>query len=63
MTADVALGRAGQIAVVSLIGAGLVVGVGRSSGPVWLVPFVPFAGVGALLAVRRPRTSIAEAGR
>jgi len=51
------------MAVVSLIGAGLVVGVGRSSGPVWLVPFVPFAGVGALLAVRRPRTSIAEAGR
>jgi hypothetical protein len=48
--------RAGRVAVVGLVAAGAFVGAG--SGLIWLVPFIPFAGVGALLAIRRPRTSI-----
>jgi MFS family permease len=44
------------VAIVGVVVAGAFVGAG--SGPIWLVPFIPFAGVGALLAIRRPRTSI-----
>ena len=50
------LGRAREVAVVGLVAAGALVGAG--SGLIWLIPFIPFAGVGALLAIRRPRTSI-----
>ncbi len=56
MSTNQVLGRARQVAVVGLVVAGVFVGTG--SGPIWLVPFIPFAGVGALLAIRRPRTSI-----
>ena len=47
-----------QVAVVGLVVAGAFVGAGSTAPPLWLVPFVPFAGIGALLAIRRPRTSI-----
>jgi MFS family permease len=55
-TTNPTLGPARQVAVIGLVVAGALVGAG--SGPIWLVPFIPFAGVGALLAIRRPRTSI-----
>ena len=48
--------RARQVAILGVVVAGAVVAAG--SGPIWLGPFIPFAGVGALLAIRRPRTSI-----
>ena len=48
--------RARQVAILGVVVAGAVVAAG--SGPIWLAPFIPFAGVGALLAIRRPRTSI-----
>ena len=53
-----ALRRAGQAAVVGLVVAGLFVGAGSDAVPMWLVPFIPFARNGALLAIRRPRTPI-----
>lgn len=52
------LGRAGQAAVVSLVAAAVFVGAGSEAVPIWLVPFIPFVGIGALLAIRRPRTPI-----
>ena len=52
------LGRAGRVAVLGLVVAGAIVGAGSQVGPVWLLIFVPFAGIGALLAIRRPQTSI-----
>jgi hypothetical protein len=51
------LGRAGQLAVVGLVAAGTFVAAASQSG-LALVLFIPFAAVGALLVVRRPRTSI-----
>jgi uncharacterized membrane protein YidH (DUF202 family) len=56
--ANQALGRARQVAVVGLVVAGAIVGAGSMAPPLWLVPFIPFTGIGALLAIRRPRTSI-----
>jgi hypothetical protein len=58
MSRYLALDRARQIAVLGLVVAGVFVGAGSSGMPIWLVPFVPFAGIGALLAIRRPRTPI-----
>ena len=52
------LGRLGQLAVLGLVGAGAYVGAGSDGMPIWLLPFVPFAGIGALLAIRRPRSPI-----
>jgi hypothetical protein len=52
------LGRARQVAVVGLVAAAVFVGAGSDAVPIWLVPFIPFAGIGALLAIRRPRSPI-----
>jgi hypothetical protein len=52
------LGRAGRVAVLGLVVAGAIIGAGSQVGPAWLLIFIPFAGIGALLAVRRPQTSI-----
>jgi hypothetical protein len=52
------LGWPGQVAVAIVVLAGAFVGTGSQLGPVWLLIYVPFAGVGALLAIRRPQTSI-----
>jgi hypothetical protein len=49
------LGRLGRIAVIGIVIAGALVAAGSTIG---IVEFIPFAGVGALLAIRRPRTSI-----
>ncbi len=57
-TADPTLGRVGEAAVVGLVVAGALVGMGSDALPIWLVPFVPFTGIGALVAIRRPRTPI-----
>jgi MFS family permease len=54
-TANGTLGVAGQVAVVALFVVGAIVGTRSEGGLFW---FVPFAGVGALLVIRRPRTSI-----
>jgi len=56
--ASLTLGRRGAVAVAGLVLGGAIVGAGSQVGPVWLLIFVPFAGVGALLAIRRPHTSI-----
>jgi hypothetical protein len=58
MSTNETLGRARQMAVVGIVAAGMFVGAGSSAVPIWLVPFIPFAGIGALLAIRRPRTPI-----
>ena len=58
MSAIGALGRARQVAVVGVVASAVLVGAGSSAAPIWLVPFIPFAGIGALLAIRRPRTPI-----
>jgi len=52
------LGRAGQAAVLGIVFAGVYVGAGSGVVPIWLLPFTPFAGIGALLAIRRPRSPI-----
>ena len=52
------LGWAGRVAVLGLVVAEAIVGAGSQVGPVWVLIFVPFAGIGALLAIRRPQTSI-----
>jgi hypothetical protein len=49
------IGLAGRLAVGLLVVAGVIVGAPSGFGVFW---FVPYAGVGALLAIRRPRTSI-----
>jgi len=49
--------RVGQGAVLGLVVAGVIVAIAAQSGAS-LVWFIPFAGVGALLVIRRPRTSI-----
>jgi hypothetical protein len=49
--------RAGQAAVLGLVVAGVIVATASGSG-VALSWFIPFAGVGAILVIRRPRTSI-----
>ena len=49
------LGLAGRLAVGAIVVAGMIVGAPSGFGVFW---FVPYAGVGALLAIRRPRTSI-----
>jgi hypothetical protein len=49
------LGRLGRIAVIGMVLAGALVALPSGIG---LVVFIPFAGIGALLAIRRPRTSI-----
>ena len=58
MPTNQALGRARQVAIIGLVVAGALVGTGSTGAPLWVIPFVPFAGIGALLAIRRPRTSI-----
>src|SRR4029079_13838152 len=55
---DLPLGWFGRIAVVGLVLIGGFVGAGTQLGLIWLPIYVPFAAVGALLAIRRPRTSI-----
>jgi hypothetical protein len=55
---DLPLGWFGRIAVVVLVLIGGFVGAGTQLGLIWLPIYVPFAAVGALLAIRRPRTSI-----
>lgn len=58
------LGRAGQVAIVGLLVVGAIVGLaGRTGygllGLLGLLTFfIPFAGVGAILVIRRPQTSI-----
>jgi len=52
------LGRAGRVAVLGLVVAGAIVGARSQVGPIGLLVFIPFAGIGALLAIRRPQTSI-----
>lgn len=49
------LGVAGRIAVLGLVILGAVV---AAPSGIWLLMFVPYAAVGALLVIRRPRTSI-----
>jgi hypothetical protein len=49
------LGWPGRLAVAIAVVAGLILGAQTGIGLPW---FIPFGGVGALLAVRRPRTSI-----
>jgi hypothetical protein len=49
------LGRLGRIAVIGIVIAGAAVTAPSGIGLVW---YIPFAGVGALLAIRRPGTSI-----
>lgn len=49
--------RAGQFAVLGLVVAGVIVALAAGSGAA-LVWFIPYAGVGAILVTRRPRTSI-----
>lgn len=51
------LGPAGQVAVVGVVVAGAIVAI-ASRTEVALVWFIAFGGVGALLIIRRPRTSI-----
>ena len=52
------LGLAGRLAIVGLvIGEAIVVQTGPT-GPATGLVFIPCAGVGALLVIRRPRTSI-----
>jgi hypothetical protein len=51
------LGRAGQVAIVGLLVVGVIVGLAGRTG-VGLVWFIPYAGVGAILLIRRPQTSI-----
>jgi hypothetical protein len=57
-TANRTLGFPGQVAVAILVLAGAFVGTGSQLGPVLLLIYVPFSGVGALLAIRRPRNPI-----
>jgi hypothetical protein len=49
------LGPAGRLGVGALVVAGVIVGAPSGFGVFW---YVPYAGVGALLVVRRPSTSI-----
>ena len=49
--------RAGHSAVLGLVVAGVIVALAARSGAA-LVWFIPYAGVGAVLVIRRPRTSI-----
>lgn len=51
------LGPSGRVAVVGLVVAGAIVAI-ASRTELALVWFIGFAGVGALLIIRRPRTSI-----
>ncbi len=51
------LGRAGQVAIVGLLVVGAIVGLIRPPG-IGFVWFMPYAGVGAILLIRRPQTSI-----
>jgi hypothetical protein len=52
------LGRLGRIAVIAIVIAGALVAALVTPSGFGLVWFIPFAGIGALLAIRRPRTSI-----
>jgi hypothetical protein len=54
-TTNGTLGVAGQVAVVGLVAAG---GIVAWISTVGLLTFIPYAGIGALLVIRRPRTSI-----
>ncbi len=51
------LGRAGQVAIVGLLVVGAIVGLAGRTG-IGFVWFMPYAGVGAILLIRRPQTSI-----
>ena len=51
------LGLVGRLAIVSLVIGGAIVTVTSPMGPSGL-GFIPYAGTGALLVIRRPRTSI-----
>jgi hypothetical protein len=51
------LGRAGQVAIVGLLVAGVIFGLAGRTG-IGFVWFIPYAGVGAILLIRRPQTSI-----
>jgi hypothetical protein len=51
------LGRAGQVAIVGLLAVGAIVGLAGRTG-IGLLWFIPYAGVGAILLIRRPQTSI-----
>jgi hypothetical protein len=51
------LGRAGQVAIVGLLVVGGIVGLAGRTG-IGFVWFMPYAGVGAILLIRRPQTSI-----
>lgn len=57
LPANQTLARAGWLAVSGVAVAGAIIGVASRTG-VGLVWYVPFAGVGTLLIIRRPRTSI-----
>jgi hypothetical protein len=52
------LGWSGRIGVLGLVVAGAILAARSQVGPVGLLVFIPFAGIGALLAIRRPQTSI-----
>lgn len=58
MSTNETLGPPGQAAVLGIVFAGVYVGGGSGVVPIWLIPFIPFAGIGALLAIRRPRNPI-----
>jgi hypothetical protein len=51
------LGRAGQVAIVGLLVVGAIVGLAGRTG-IGFVWFMPYAGVGAILLIKRPQTSI-----
>jgi hypothetical protein len=51
------LGRAGQVAIVGLLVVGVIFGLAGRTG-IGFVWFIPYAGVGAILLIRRPQTSI-----
>jgi hypothetical protein len=48
----------GRISVLGMVAAGAILGAESQVGPIGVLIFIPFAGIGALLAIRRPQTSI-----
>jgi hypothetical protein len=58
-TTNRTLGVPGQVAVVGLVVAGVIVGTRNEGGLFYSsLGFIPYAGIGAILVIRRPRTSI-----
>ena len=55
VTTNETIGPAGRLVVAGLVAVGVIIGMLGGIGLIW---FIPYASVGALLAIRRPRTSI-----